>query len=179
MKKPISREFLYQRYVLDKKNPYEIAEEISVNHKTVRSYLKKHNIPLRSASEYNFLAHKNYEKPSDEELFSALSIAAHTAYLCEGWHTEKSNYVSFCNQDPQLINLITKCLKDIYKAKSIKIIICGPTKESCFEFLKIYPEARIQIDKSRKNPIIRIRSGGKMLVRDLIQNSYRILESLS
>lgn len=175
----MNKEILYKLYIEEQKNPYEIADILSMNHKTIRSYLKKYNIPLRTASEYNFLAKKNYINPSKESLSSPISIAAHTAYLCEGWHTKKTNYISFCNQDPNLINLIIKCLEKIYFAKSISISILGKTHNECEIFHKMYISSNVIIDKNRKNPIIRVKCGGKMLARDFISNAYMILSNLT
>jgi DNA-binding CsgD family transcriptional regulator len=174
----MNKEILEKLYILENKNPYEIAEILDLNHKTVRSYLRKFDIKLRTASEYNFLAKKNYSLPSEEDLYSGLSIAAHTAYLCEGWHTSKTNYIYFCNQDPNLINIVSKCLKQLYKVSNISITICGNNKDSCLNFLNIYPGSKFSIDLNRKNPIIRIKSGGKMLARDFISNAYKLLNSL-
>ena len=56
----LDREQLRSLYWDKEMNPYQIAEQLGCNHKTVRSYLKKHEIPLRTASEYNFLAKRNY-----------------------------------------------------------------------------------------------------------------------
>lgn len=175
----LNKDELKQLYWDKEMNPYQIAEHYGCNHKTVRSYLKKYEIPLRTANEYNFLAQRNYQTPSEDSLFSPKSIAAHIAYLCEGWHTEKSNHVSFCNQDTQLIDLVVWLLKEVYKARSIRIVISYPAGSDIAMYQEIYPDANLQIDSSRKNPIIRLYSGGKMMVRDLVQNCYSILNSLS
>lgn len=172
-------EVLKNLYLKKEMTPYEIAKALKCNHKTVRSYLKKYKIPLRIASEYNFLAKQNYIKPPKEKLMEAKSIAAHVAYLCEGWHTEKSNHVSFCNQDTQLIDLIIWMLKEVYKVKTLQVVISYSEGSDISSLTEIYPEARLSIDGTRKNPIVRVRSGGKMLVRDLVQNCYMILNSLS
>ena len=175
----LDKQLLTKLYLDDELNPYEIAERLECNHKTIRSYLRKYKIPLRTASEYNFLAKQNYVKPDKLALQTSKSIAAHVAYLCEGWHTEKSNYVAFCNQDPVLIELVKWLLLEVYQAKTVVVYISAPTGADCSSYLSLYPHARIQIDDSRKNPILRLRSGGKMLVRDLVQNAYCILNSLS
>lgn len=175
----LDRELLRSLYWDKELNPYQIAEQLSCNHKTVRSYLKKYEIPLRSASEYNFLARRNYIRPKAEAVMFPKSIAAHVAYLCEGWHTEKSNCVYFCNQDTQLINLIIWLLEEVYQANTVRVIICYSEGADISAYQNIYPEARLQVDNSRKNPIVRVRAGGKMLVRDLVQNCYSVLGSLS
>lgn len=175
-KKNISKQVLFRMYIKEEKNPYEIGKELGCNHKTIRSYLRQHNIPLRTPSEYNFLSHKNYEAPTKTKLLSKKSVAAHIAYICEGWHTEKSTEVNFSNQDPALIDLVKWCIEDVYKAKT-RIVIAAENKDQCNDFFAIYPDAKFARDKSRKNPIIRLRSGGKMLVRDLVQNAYQILSS--
>lgn len=178
MKNKITKQLLKKKYINENKNPYQIAEELSCNHKTVRSYLRKFNIPLRTASEYNFLAHKNFTSPNKTKLLSKKSIAAHIAYICEGWHTDKSNQISFSNQDTSLIDLVDWCLREIYQVKNTRIIILANTKEQCSHFFQIYPDAKFIRDESRKNPIVRLHSGGKMLVRDVVQNAYKILSLL-
>lgn len=177
--KRFTKEQLHQLYIIEELNPYQIGKRLGADHKTIRAHLRKQSIQLRTASEYNFLAHKNYEKPTEELLMSPKSIAAHVAYLCEGWHTEKTSCVSFCNQDQQLIELVSWCLKNVYKAKTIRISVCGPTRAACATHFELYPDARFSTDTSRKNSIIRVNSGGKMLARDLVQNCYMILSSVS
>ena len=171
----IDKEKLNDLYVNQQLNPYEIAEQFQCDHKTVRKYLKLYEIPLRSASEYNFLARKNFVKPTEELLNSSKSIAAHIAYLCEGWHTEKTNHVYFCNTDPQLIQLMVWLLTKVYVVKNISYELITSEDTS---LLMIFPKCRVTIDKNRKTPIIRIKSGGKMLARDLIQNAYSFLKDL-
>jgi hypothetical protein len=171
----IDKERLTDLYLEQKLNPYEIAILFQCDHKTVRRYLKLYEIQLRSASEYNFLAHKNYIQPSVELLNSSKSIAAHIAYLCEGWHTEKTDHVYFCNTDSQLIQLIVWLLTKVYQVRNIRYELVTADDTS---LLQVFPKAKVVIDKNRKTPIIRIKSGGKMLARDLIQNAYSFLKDL-
>jgi hypothetical protein len=133
---------------------------------------------MRTASEYNYIARCSHINPSKELLHSPLSIAAHIAYLCEGWHTEKTSNFHFSNTDPNLIDLEIKCLRKIYQARTIRVTITSPDEQSAQDFLNLYPEAKFYIDKSRKNPLIRVFSGGKTLARDFIKNAYEILSSL-
>lgn len=178
MKKDLTRNILYNLYIEERKTPYEIARHFNCDHKTVRKYLKTHDIPLRTASEYNYVARCSHINPSPELLLSPLSIAAHIAYLCEGWHTEKTSNFNFSNTDPNLIDIEIRCLQEIYQAKTIRITITSPDKQSAGNFTRFYPNAKLYIDKSRKNPIIRLFSGGKTLARDFIKNAYAILHSL-
>lgn len=177
--KPIDKTFLENQYLIQKKNPYEIGELLQLNHKTVRAYLRKYKIPLRTSAEYNYINKATHVNPTDMKLLMApLSIAAHTAYLCEGWHTVKSNQLYFCNQDPALIDLIIKCLEEVYQTKRIRMEVCAKDKNEAIHFLSLYNNTRFQLDLSRKNPIIRVHSGGKNLVRDFVKNAYTILNSL-
>lgn len=178
MKTGFTQNILYKLYIEERKTPYEIATLFKCDHKTVRKYLKQHDIPLRTASEYNYAARCSHTNPSKELLLSALSIAAHTAYLCEGWHTDKTSNFNFSNTDPNLIDIEISCLQKIYTAKTIRITITSPDKQSAKDFTRFYPTAKFYIDKSRKNPIIRLFSGGKTLARDFIKNAYDILYSL-
>jgi hypothetical protein len=177
--KLINKEVLEDLYLTQELNPYQIGQLLACNHKTIRSYLRKYHIPMRSASEYNFLARKNYISPTDDLLLTPLSIAAHTAYLCEGWHTDKTNHVYFCNQDPTLIDLIKQLLVQVYKVKTYRIEIAASNKDTATSFLDLYPQARFQLDHSRKNPIIKLISGGKMLSRDLVKNAYKLIHQLT
>lgn len=172
----ISKEELMDLYLTKQLNPYEIAKELECDHKTVRRYLRLHQIKLRTASEYNFLAHKNYSKPTEALLNSSKSIAAHIAYLCEGWHTVKTSEISFCNTDSQLIQLVVWLLEKVYCVRNIRYFLYTAEDTS---LLDIFPTARIVIEPDRKTPMIRIRSGGKMLARDLVQNAYMFLNELN
>lgn len=166
-------------YLSELLNPYEIGTKLGCNHKTVRSYLRKYGIQMRLASEYNYLPRTTHEQPPDELLRSSLSIAGHVAYLCEGYHTEKSDGFQFVNQDPQMIDLEIMMLKTVYKARKLRIRVVAACEADAAVFLALYPEARYQKDTSRKNPIIRLHCGGKRLVRDVVQNAYKLLETLS
>ena len=171
--KSFSREQLLSLYLDQEMNPYQIGELLHCDHKTVRRYLKLLEIPLRTASQYNFLARKNYISPSRELLYSAKSFAAHTAYLCEGWHTKKTNQVHFSNTDPQLIQLCVWMLEAVYQVRKIRYNLFT-SKDTTL--LNEFPEARVYFETSRKTPIIRVLSGGKTLARELIDNAYLLLD---
>ena len=174
--KSLDKERLCELYLDQDLTPYQIGKILNCDHKTVRRYLKIHKIPLRTASEYNFLARKNYSSPRVDSLWTAKSAAAHIAYLCEGWHTEKTNQVYFCNTDPQLVQLIVWLLQEVYHVKRIRYVLVTSGDTS---LLTEFPNAKVYIDPLRKTPIIRIFSGGKMLARDLIQNAYSLLRDMS
>lgn len=176
--KNISKNELETLYNEQKLNPYEIGQILKCNHKTVRRYLKLHKISMRSASEYNYLARVSHINPDKEIFMSKKSVAAHIAFLCEGWHTEKTNHFYFCNTDPNLCDLIIDCLNNTYKVGTIRLTIQTPTKEAAKYLKELYPKAKIRIERSRKTPILRIFSGGKTLARDFIKNAYDILETL-
>jgi hypothetical protein len=179
--KNFTKELLYDLYVIQKLNPYEIGKKLLCNHKTVRSYLKKHKIPLRTASEYNYINRSSHINPNRKVLENPKTIAAHIAYLCEGWHTEKSNCWYFCNTDTQLIDLVVSDLRQTYKAKTIRFVICTSNMDNTATILLLekYPNAKVYLEESRITPIVRVYSGGKTLVRDYVQNAYNILSSLS
>lgn len=183
--KPIDKSLLIELYIVQKMNPYQIAEELGCNHKTVRSYLVRHDIPLRSSSEYNYLPRKSHSSPSLEALQSPLSVAAHTAYLCEGWHTDKTDYLSFCNQDPALIRLFIRSLREVYRYTStIRVVIShngseeSTPKVSAYRDLFKEEKVFLSNDTSRKNPIVIIKAGGKNLAREFIANAYSLLSCL-
>lgn len=180
-KKKITKELLEKKYLTELKNPYEIAKELSCDHKTIRSYLRHYDIQLRTPSEYNYLSHKTHISPSQSDIYSNESIAAHIAYLCEGWHTEKTSMISFSNQDTQLIDLVSKILITLYRVNKININIHTKDKINSryLEYKNLYPEATTVLDKTRKNPIIVVRCGGKILAREFIENCYTILRSMN
>ena len=170
---------LEKMYLTDLMTPYDISTCLGVDHKTVRAYLRKYQIPLRTASEYNSLSHQCFIPPTEEALMSPRSIAAHIAYLCEGHHTTKAESVAFCNQDPQLFDLVCWLLRSVYQARTLSIAIYSASREQAQSYRRLYPSVPILIETSRKNPILRVRSGGRALVRDLVQNAYRILNMVS
>lgn len=181
-----TKDELYHHYHTDKLNPYEIGAALGCDHKTIRAWLKKFEIPLREASEYNSLPRMTHSTPSKESLTSHLSIAAHTMYLCEGWHTEKTTGLVFSNQDVTLVNIFTQCIKQVYHYTSgityqIQFNKMDSDSESkAMNYAELFKGENINFanDPSRKNPIIRIRVGGKNLAREFIANAYTILTNI-
>ena len=176
--KNISKDVLSEMYLTQKLNPYEISNILDCDHKTVRRYLKLHKIQLRTASEYNYLPRVSHTNPTKIEYMQPKSIAAHIAYLCEGWHTNKTNGLYFCNTDPNLNDLMLWCLKEIYNAKTIRLRIMAKSLESAKHLLTFYPNTPVSVELDRKTPILRIVSGGKTFARDFIKNAYDIIDSL-
>lgn len=176
--KNLSKSVLINLYHTKKLNPYEIGKILECDHKTVRRYLKLHNIKTRSASEYNFLPRISHKNPKKRDYTTKKSVAAHIAYLCEGWHTNKSTSFYFCNTDPNLCDLILWCLKNVYKVDNIRIRVLAKSEEHAKHLLRLYPDSKFTLDKERKTPITRIHAGGRALVRDFVQNAYEILASL-
>lgn len=174
--KNLNENELKDLYINKELNPYEIGKLLKCDHKTIRRYLKLYNIPTRSASEYNYIPRKTHINPIEKEYMSSSSIAAHVAYLCEGWHTEKTNMLQFCNTDPNLIELFTDCLTNVYKAKKYRLVILSNSKNESIHLSKLYPNASLIIDVGRKTPLVRVFCGGKSMARDFIKNAYSILE---
>lgn len=166
---------LRQLYIDQEKTPNEIAGIFGCDHKTIRKYLRLHQIPLRSASEYNYLCKKTHTTPTPEELHTPLSLKAHIAYLCEGWHTENTTGLNFCNTDPLLINLMVDCLQKIYRVTHLTYVINANTEYEAKVLLLLYPNAKTYIEEGRKTPIIRLKAGGKVLAREFISNAYALL----
>lgn len=171
-----------------KMNPYEIAAKYNCNHKTIRAWLTKFEIKRREASEYNYLPRMTFAEPTNQQLFTPLSIAAHTMYICEGWHTEKTNCLMFVNQDTALIKTFTKCILETYRyASPIRYNIkynksCQPSCNKALDYESILQATDVKIfhcnDISRKNPIICTQIGGKNMARCFISNCYKILSSI-
>lgn len=183
--KILTLSYLEEQYIENLLNPYEIAELIKCDHKTVRAYLKKHNIQLRTRSEYNSLARKTYTEPTDDLLYSPLSILFHRMYDCEGSTYKNVMSLSFCNQDPQLIFAFCNGLKKIYKYESeIKILIrYNKLSESSLKKVKIYEDLIsnqypiiYQYAEMYKNPILVVSAGGRRLV-ELVVKNIQLLKS--
>lgn len=179
MRSDLTKDLLQELYLNQQLTPYEIAEKLSCNHKTVRNRLKAFNIPMRTASEYNYLSRETHKSPDSNKLFTPLSIAGHTAYLCEGHHTEKAAVFYFCNTEVSLIDLIVKFLLDIYEVRSIRMRVMANSKEEAQPLLNLYPNACLQLETGRVTPLVRVYSGGKYLVREVVENGYRLLSNLS
>jgi hypothetical protein len=177
--KNIPIDALKKMYLDEHKSPYEISCIFNCNHKTVRRYLKLYGIPLRSASDYNYFARVSHSIPSKEEYMTPKSAAAHAAYLCEGWHTDKTDHLEFCNTDPKLCELIIWCLNTVYHVKTIRLVIVASSKESALssELYSVFPTSKIYTEDARKKPILRIHSGGKRLAKEFIKNAYDIITS--
>lgn len=173
--KKLDKSTLEILYVNQQKTPVEIGEYFQCDHKTVRKYLRLHRIPLRPASEYNYLARKTHESPTDAQLKTLVSIKGHIAYLCEGWHTEKTTCLNFCNTDPLLINVFVSCLQQIYKVGKYRSTICASSSEEAEPLFSLHPHSKLVLDKKRITPIVRINAGGVVLAREFIANAYYLL----
>jgi len=175
----ISKDQLVAEYCTNQKTVYQVAKELGCDHKTVRSYMRRYGIDTRPASEYNYLCRRSHETPTREELYSPKSVAAHVAYLCEGWHTDRTTCVCFCNTDTALIDLVVWLLRDVYKLKRApRLVLYSPDKEAATLLCSTYPNARLYIEPARKTPLVRVHAGGRRLGRELVENAYEILRSL-
>ena len=184
-----TREELYTKYHEEHKSAFDIAEEYGCDHKTIRSWMKKLDIPVKSAEEYNYQCRVEYTSPSEEQLFEPLSIAAHMIYLCEGWHTNKTTSLSFCNQDTQLIDMFLTCVMHTYQYKNVPPLSisynfdCPISLEKAKEYENLYDNRKVRIqrhnDSQRKNPIMRIKVGGKRMSKEFVDNCYRITRELT
>lgn len=179
MRTDITKELLEELYLEQLLNPYEIAEQLNCNHKTIRNRLKAYNITMRTASEYNYLPRKSHTSPTDEQLTTNLSTAGHIAYLCEGWHTRNATSFHFCNTEASLIDMMIRFLTEIYQVRTIRLQIISATEEEAEALQSLYPEAKVILEDGRVTPLVRLFSGGKNLVREVIENGYQLLGSLS
>lgn len=181
-----TKEELYYHYHESQLNPFQIAEIYGCNHKTIRSWINKFEIPLRTASEYNFIGRKSYRDLPEELLLTPLSITAHTMYICEGWHTGAVDSLVFTNQDVMMIKIFVKAILDLYQYQTPvrysiqynKTCINSQNKAKEYELLLSGGNSNINHsnDKNRKNPIIKINAGGKNFAKHFIDNAYKIFE---
>ena len=96
---------------------YQISNKSNIEHKILRSFLNSFKLSCKFKHNTNYK--KNFITPNDDNLFSPLSIIAHNLYLCEGWHTNKTNRLYFFNQDIKIIKIFCQCLTKIYNYSNI------------------------------------------------------------
>lgn len=166
---------------------YEISNKYNVDHKIIRAYFIKYNIK----TEFNLLLHKqSYIIPQKKELFNKNSIEAHISYLCEGWHTDKTRELCLYNQDEFIVKDFCLCIFNIYNYNK-KINLEFVFNQNCLNSTQIAARYKIFFDdknkynirlvndKQRKNPIIRVKCGGKNLAKLFIENAYEILNEIN
>lgn len=165
---------------------YTSSQMYNIDHKIVRSFLHAHNLKCKIKT--NTSRKRSFIEPTDDLLFSSLSIIAHNLYLCEGWHTNKTNKLYFCNQDIHVIKIFCQCLITTYQYKTkIAIFLVYNFNDinskkivnhmlEHFSNSNIYNLSHVN-DTSRKNPIIRVQAGGKNLSYLFIENAYKIFHS--
>lgn len=183
----------FLKNILPEDTIYSLSKKIGQNHKLTRAYLYHSN--LNPEVLYNLesllkFKNKSFTIPSREQLFLKNSVLAHSLYLCEGWHTENTNNLSFTNQNETLVEMFSNCLFDTYGYD--KPIIINITfnrnclnsqtkKESYINFFADKQKYNIIFghDTQRKNAIIRAKAGGKYLARFFIDNAYLILSEIN
>ena len=166
---------------------FSLSHTFKIEHKILRSFLNSNNLTCKLKE--NTSHKKSFFPPEEALLFSPLSIIAHSIYLCEGWHTNKTDCLSFCNQDLQLIKIFCQCLISIYQynTKIAVTLVYNPHDKNSIELIEdISKEFTSNIyllycnhDTTRKNPIIRVKIGGKNLSYLFIENAYKIIHGKS
>lgn len=152
-----------------------VSTMMALDEREVVKLLRIRGIQLRPNFSLNEkMAHENW--PTDDELQSHLSLVLHTAYMCEGWHTEKTHELCFTNTDPLLIDIFIKGMINIYKAERISLVVLGNSKSSCFELQNRYPNAKWICDPMRNKPILRVKVKGKILAVRFIDNATRLIK---
>jgi hypothetical protein len=183
----ITAELLYQLANELNYDVYQIAEHLKIDYKLVRSYFRKYNLTLNELKHSGI--NQTYVIPDKSTLLSSLSIAAHINYLCEGWHTEKTNRLAFYNQDENLVKFFSKCIHKIYQYDMPVVINimynknCVKSKEKTSYYENIFKDtSKYKIgfsnDPTRLNPIILARCGNKSMARLFIDNAYKILNEI-
>ncbi len=175
--KTFTKEQLEDMYLVQKKTPSKIAEHFGCDHKTIRKYLRMYDIPLRSASEWNYLPRFTHVSPTQEALQTPVSLIGHALYLAEGWHTEKTTSLYFCNTDPLLLHAFINCVQKVYQCSRVKLTIQASTLESAQKLLKDFPGTVVYLDPLRKKPLVRVKIGGKVLSKEFIENARMLLSS--
>lgn len=181
----INKQILEHLHLHENKSIYEIADILHTEHKIIRAYFNQYDIAYQFYSTEKIFS-KSYPEPQKEILLSKLSIIAHSLYLCEGYHTKKTNRLFFVNTDPELIKIFTNCIHSIYqynKPVSLQIAYnfeCKESEKQCQNIISIFNDAKkyslsFYNDKDRKKTIIKLGCGGKNFARLFIDNAYYIL----
>lgn len=182
----ISKQTLENLHLNENKSIYEIANILNSEHKIIRSYFNYYNIPYQFYKTDNDNFYKSYITPKEKSLLSKTSILAHSLYLCEGWHTQHTNYLSFVNTEIELVKIFVNCIHNIYQYNKpilLEIVYnfkCQESQIQCEKIINIFNDSQkykfiLHNDKDRKRTIIRTRCGGKNFARLFIDNAYYIL----
>lgn len=151
-----------------------VADHLDLKVSEVSKSLRMQGVQRRpelSAKEKN--PHTKW--PTEAQLQSPLSLSLHTFYMCEGWHTEKTHRLMFCNTDERLVDLFMKGMKEIYSVEEMAIAVVGASMQSCSSLLERYPIATFNKDGARNKPIVRVTISGRLLVETFIANADRII----
>ena len=97
------RDWLYKIYIIKKLSTYQIAEEIKMNKETIREWLKKFSIPIRSREEGIHLAKANHCNLSQEakewidgELLGDGCLHSQSSYSASfSYHSKYFMYVQY------------------------------------------------------------------------------------
>jgi hypothetical protein len=180
----IDRAILLSKYDEYEGNIYSVADFFHCDHKIIRSYLNKYEIEMKPY-QYSKQFHKSFVEPSLTNLLSKNSVLAHTIYLSEGWHTDKTNELVLTNQNVNLIKIFSECLFQTYRYdKSISIVCYFNYNDVSVEELNQYKILFSDMKKysfyqvnelTRKNIIFKAKAGGKNLANLFIDNAYKIL----
>ena len=182
----ITKDYMFEEYYINNLNLFEIAQKTACDYKIIRGYMNLFEIPIKEQKTLNLLFHKSYNEPNLASLLQSNSIIAHSIYLCEGWHTEKTNQLIFTNQNVNLIFKFTNCLFHIYdynKPVFIEIcynFTCEKSLIQAIEYKKYFENNKLynvymNNDSTRKNAILRVKAGGNNLSNLFIHNAYKIL----
>ncbi len=175
--KTFTKEQLEDMYLVQKKTPSTIAAHFGCDHKTIRKYLRTYDIPLRTAKEWNYLPRTTHVSPTLEALQTPISLIGHALYLAEGWHTERTDKLYFCNTDPMLVHAFIRCVKEVYQCSRVRLTMQSPTQLLAQALLKEFPDTAVYLDPQRKKPLMRVNVGGKVLSKEFIENARMLLSS--
>lgn len=115
----ISKQFLYQEYIIKEKSFANIANEIGCASTTIKYYLKKYNIPIRTKSEASKIRCKDPKKHSRFKHGKTLKSNFCIDCLKKGIKTQinwQSNRCRSCAGKYRFIN------NSIFRAKLLKIL---------------------------------------------------------
>lgn len=111
----LNRNRIHALYHIKGYNVEESAEKMGVSMWSLYDFMRKNGIPRRSASEANYLVHRDKPQFSLTQNLGiaqqTLKIAGIMLYWAEG--TLKGNTVDLANSDPRMIRLFLKFLREI------------------------------------------------------------------
>lgn len=197
----ICQEDIQRLYFDQSLSMQETADRLDKNITQIYKFMRRHNIPRRTAAETNRIYF--YRSPlsfSKKILLSRQEEKLHSAammlYWAEGYKAGKT--VDFVNSDPKMIQVFLRSLREIYFINETRLslqLYCysnqnpdslieywsGLTNISQGQFIKPYVREDFKEEKSSKMPygVIHLRYNDRRLYEQIMADIGKIAEELS